>query len=202
MRRLERALALSLVAHLLLVESLALETPVRAFLRTAKASAPVALSVRIEPATKAERDLPPSPAPLPVVARERARGIEHVRASTRAKPGAEAALALPTTPDPTYYSARDLDFYPRPVAPLELDRLARGRGEVATVFRFQLLIDDSGTVNEISSVQGEPPSLRDELGSVLAATRFHPGRKDGRAVKSRVTLSIDFDGERRSSAAR
>ena len=201
-RRLAPALALSIVAHLLLVESLVLETTVRAVLRTAQATAPVALSVRIEPAPEEEPDGPPLQAPLPAVARERARGTEHVQASTRVKQNAEATLVLPTTPDPVYYSARDLDFYPRPAAPLELDKLARGRSHVATNFRYQLLIDESGKVDEISPVEGEPLSLRDELRAVLAAARFFPGRKDGRAVKSRVTLSIDFDSERRSSAAR
>lgn len=162
------------------------------------------LTVRIEPATEMEPNGPPVPvnATLPVAARERVRGIERVHASMRAKQGAQATLALPQAPDPTYYSARDLDHYPRPAAPLELDSLARGRDHAATIFRFQVLIDETGTVNEISPVEGEPLPLRDELRAALAAVRFYPGRKDGRAVKSRVTLSIDFDGERRSSAAR
>ena len=206
-RRLAQALALSAAAHLLLVESLALETTLRTTLRTtllmtAQAAAPATLSVRIEPATEAEPDGLPAQAPLPVVARERTRGIERVQASTRVKQGAEATLVLPQAPDPTYYSARDLDLYPRPATPLELDKLARVRDRVATIFRFQLLIDESGTVNEISSVEGEPLSLRDELRAALAAIRFFPGRKDGRAVKSRVTLSIDFDSGSRTSAAR
>lgn len=191
-----------MVAHLLLVESLALETTVRAVLRTAQATAPVALSVRIEPAAEEEPEAPPLQTPLPVVARERARGIERVQASVRVKQNAEATLILPTTPDPIYYSARDLDFYPRPAAPLELDNVARGRGLVAAIFRFQLLIDESGRVDEISPIEGEPQPFRDELRALLAAVRFHPGRKDGRAVKSQVTLSIDFDAERRSSAVR
>ena len=201
-RRLVQALALSAAAHLLLVEVLALETTLRTTLRTAQAGAPVTLSVRIEPATEAEPDSLPVQAPLPVVARERVRGIERAQASARVKQGAEATFILPQAPDPTYYSARDLDLYPRPAAPLELDTLVRGRGHVATTFRFQLLIDESGTVNEISPVEGEPLSLRDDVRAALAVIRFFPGRKDGRAVKSRVTLSIDFDSERRSSAAR
>jgi hypothetical protein len=198
-RRLAHALALSVAAHLFLVESLALETALRT---TVQAAAPVILTARLEPAAEAEPEGPSVPAPLPKVERVRARGIEHVTASARVKQGTETTLALPQPPDPTYYSARDLDVYPRPVAPLELDTLVRGRGLAATIFRFQALIDESGTANEVTPVEGEPLSLRNELLAVLAATRFHPGRKDGRAVKSRVTLSIDFDSERRNSPAR
>ena len=102
-------------------------------------------------------------------------------------------LALPQVPDPTYYSARDLDAYPTPVVPLELDRIAAA-GRVA----LALLIDEQGAVNNVAFAgPAAPERLREELRAVLVATRFHPARKDGRAVRSRIVLSVDFAQERR-----
>ena len=142
-RRISQALELSAAAHLLLDQSLELETALRSALRTAQVTTPPILTVRIEPAREAEPDVPPVPAPIPVVTRERTRGIERMQASARLKQGAETAVALPQAPDPTYYAARDLDLYPRSAAPLELDALARSRDHAA-IFRFQVLIDESG----------------------------------------------------------
>ena len=100
--------------------------------------------------------------------------------------------ALPAVVDSTYYTARDLDVYPRPVAPLELDRVADGiaaPGRIAVI----LQIDEQGTVsNVVFTGMVAPDELKERLRTVLAATRFLPARKDGRAVRSRLTLSVDF----------
>jgi protein TonB len=120
------------------------------------------------------------------------------------KQDAVAPLALPQAPDPTYYAARDLDVYPRPAAPLDLDRFARGvAGGVAARIRLALLIDEAGIVKEIAVIETEPPGrLQEELRSALAAARFFPGQKDGRAVKSRVLLSVSLDPARAENAGR
>jgi hypothetical protein len=81
--------------------------------------------------------------------------------------------------DPNYYDARDLDVYPRPVVALDLERLDGGR------YRFRLLIDEAGRV---TAVEGE--SAQQALRAALAATRFRPARRDGRAVKSRIEIEI------------
>ena len=106
-------------------------------------------------------------------------------------------LAPPQVPDPTYYTARDLDVYPRPIAPLELDRIAAGTS-VAGRVALALLIDEQGAVNDIAFAGTVAPErLREALRAVLAAARFLPARKDGHAVKSRVVLSVDFGQEQR-----
>jgi hypothetical protein len=179
-RRLALALVLSVAAHLLLAGSLTLET----LLRNAGPVPGKVLSVRIEPLAEPAPVAPAAPAQdLPATKRENVRTKK-----------AEARLALPQAPAPEYYSTLDLDFYPRPAAPLEFGVSARGTA--ATSFRFQLLIDESGAVNSISAVEGEPPQLGEALRATLAAVRFLPGRKNGRAVKSRVTLSVDLDPAR------
>jgi len=103
--------------------------------------------------------------------------------------------ALPQAPDPDYYPARDLDDYPRPLAPLRIGRPARASaGEV----RLELLIDERGVVRDI--VFAGPAQSRgaeEELRATLAATPFMPARKDGRAVRSRILLSVNFGAEER-----
>ncbi|MBI2295273.1 MAG: energy transducer TonB [Betaproteobacteria bacterium] len=102
--------------------------------------------------------------------------------------------ALPQVPDPTYYSARELDSYPRPVAPLRLDYPSgAGRDGAPGRAQFSLYIDEHGVVNQVSVVETAlPGNVEDELRAALAATRFIPARKDGRPVKSRILLSISF----------
>jgi hypothetical protein len=98
-------------------------------------------------------------------------------------------------PDPHYYAARDLDTYPWPLAPLPLEHLAGVRsGEV----RLELLIDELGVVREVLSVGRARPDLEDEeLRAALTAAQFVPARKDGRAVKARVWMSIRYDANSR-----
>jgi protein TonB len=106
-------------------------------------------------------------------------------------------LALPQAPDPSYYTAGDLDRYPKPLAPLQIKRAAGdGAGEV----RLEVLIDERGIVQEmIFAGPAAPARVEEALRATLAATRFLPAQKDGRAVRSRIVLSVGFDpkdGER------
>jgi len=112
-------------------------------------------------------------------------------ATVAAAPRAEAPVAL-RAPDRTYYPARELDAYPQPAQPLELDRLPGAGG-----FRLLLLIDEHGIVNDVSLVEaGAAVRLDEALRAALAATRFLPAQKDGRAVRSRIVLSVSFAAAR------
>ena len=190
------ALAASAFAHLLLVQSLAYEVPERAG-RLMHAGT---MTVRIIPPVP-----PPAAAPEPPVFARRAG--QDVTGAAGGRPAAPEAIRvhptrdpvtspmLPQAPDPTYYSARDLDVYPRPAMPLDFERLgSRGADSGANRFRVVMLIDEAGAVNEISVIDPEPPRrLHEALRAMLAAIRFFPGQKDGRAVKSRVLLSLSLD---------
>ena len=167
------------------------------------------MTVRLEPPA---RQVVPVAEPPPITLQDRprastadgSRNVALLGAGGRMKQETVAPLALPQAPDPTYYSARDLDVYPRPAAPLDLDRFARGvTGGIAGRFRLALLIDEEGVVKEIAIIEAEPPGrLQEDLRAALAATLFLPGRKGGRAVKSRVQLSVSFDSARAESAGR
>lgn len=204
-RRFALALAMSAIAHLFLIQSLIFDVPQRA----ARSMGAATITVRLEPPAG---PVVPVPEPPPVVPQDRpraaaadgSRNVAPPGTGARLKQDTVAPLTLPQAPDPTYYSARDLDIYPRPAAPLDLDRFARGvTGGLAGRFRLALLIDEDGVVKEIAVIEAEPPGrLQEDLRAALAATLFLPGRKDGRAVKSRVQLSVSFDPARAESAGR
>jgi len=103
-------------------------------------------------------------------------------------------VALPQAADPSYYTARDLDRYPRPLAPIRINRAAGdGAGEV----RLEILIDERGVVQDMTFAgPAAPARVEEELRATLAAIRFLPAEKDGRAVRSRIVLSVSFAGER------
>jgi protein TonB len=100
-------------------------------------------------------------------------------------------LALPHAPDANYYGARDLDRYPRPLAPLQIDRTA---GDGAREVRLEILVDERGIVQDMTFAgPAAPARVEEALRAALTATRFLPAQKDGRAVKSRIVLSVNFD---------
>ena len=105
-----------------------------------------------------------------------------------ARPGPEEPVPLLAS-DPHYYPAHELDSYPWPLAPLQLGGLAEVRGGEV---RLELLIDEFGVVREIVLAERTRHDQADAgLRALLAATHFVPARKDGRAVRSRVTLRVD-----------
>lgn len=192
--RLRFALALSALAHWAL-----LATPLVDTLRPGAAPSTIdaPMTVRFAPPPGAVLNTPEvtdaaeSRMPGPATGNSGRAGSDWP-ATVVAPPGADAQVAW-RVPDPTYYyPARELDAYPRPARPLELERLP-GAGSI----RLLLLIDEHGIVNDLSPVEAGAASRLDEaLRTALAATRFLPAQKDGRAVRSRIVLSVSFAGER------
>ncbi len=142
-----------------------------------KTGVPVREDIRPEPAaTKAEpkrvsRQSATEPAPAPI-----------------------AGIGLPSSRDPTYYPAKQLDVYPQPLTPINLgypDRAAAQRLDGNLL--LLLLIDEFGVVNEASVVEAQPQGYFDEAAlSVFRATRFSPAQKQGHPVKSRVLLQVRY----------
>ena len=171
---------------------------------TVRAFSGVPITVRLEllpqalPASPAVANLDAPPIPRRIDRRTSASDGERSAALlaevSATKPDPAAPLALPQVPDPTVYTARDLDSYPRPLVPLDIERLLdlSAATPLAEV-RFELLIDEHGVVNEVApagpGTAGQPGA---ELRAALAATRFIPALKDGRAVKSRMLVSLSY----------
>lgn len=113
--------------------------------------------------------LPPSAAPLPV-------------------------LSTPPLADDNFYSARELDVLPRPLAPImpEFPQHIDANIKEGWVL-LSLKLDDTGHVQSIEVEQTQPPGVFDD--SALAAFRhaqFHPAEKDGRPVNAKIEIKVWF----------
>ena len=197
--RLGPALAASALLHLALLSAPPLDTPWRG-VASYPGDAPI--TVRLAPAPVPVPDVPAAPEPearpMPRQPGPPAGSAERVRSESSSAGAAQTGtevLALPQAPDLNYYSARDLDRYPRPLAPFQITRMAGdGAGEV----RLEILIDERGIVQEmIFAGPAAPARVEEALRAALAATRFLPAQKDGRAVRSRIVLSISLSEDRR-----
>ena len=107
--------------------------------------------------------------------------------------GNDAAIA--TIPDLVHYPAKDLDIYPqafRPITPLypETARDAQIAGSVTLL----VLIDEVGRVIGTSVMDAVPDGVFEEAAQqALANAAFYPARKDGRPVRSRILIKVEFD---------
>lgn len=96
---------------------------------------------------------------------------------------------------PRYYSSRDLDGKPAPVAQIwpEYPESAARRHLGGTV-TIRLFIDERGTVESVEAVEAQPPGYFEQ--SVIRAfqgAHFTPGIRAGKPVKSQIVLRVSFD---------
>ena len=208
-RRFEFALAGSLLLHMFIGTAFVLETTLRERPHAGAFPITVRLEPRMRPqneplATEAERlhvvrrlweEGEPIPSAHFSVQKKAEGSRENGAAEASGRRKEVTSVALPQAPDPTYYSARDLDTYPRPVIPLALDRFVV---EAVARLRFSVAIDEAGSVREIAVIQTESGErVAEEVRAMLAAMSFIPGRKDGRAVKSRLLFDVTLGPQRR-----
>ena len=103
-----------------------------------------------------------------------------------------ASPKLPAVVDTTWYAAHDIDVYPRSGTPLRFAP-PEGAGETVARLTLWLRIDEQGEVVEVTAGEpGIPARWVDAARASLAAIRFAPARKDERAVRSRLLLSVSF----------
>jgi TonB family protein len=116
-------------------------------------------------------------------------------ASPTPAPAPETPRAVQRASDPVYYAARDLDVYPVPLAPLQFRYPAHLSGERAGgEVLVRLLLDETGSVDEATVIAAQRAEPFDEYArAILAAARFSPGRRDGRAVKSQLTVRVSVE---------
>ena len=99
---------------------------------------------------------------------------------------------LPQPGDATYYTARSLDIFPRALTALEL-----GPQPSAGKARATVLIDESGTVNEVRAIEAGAVDIASAMRDLLLRTRFTPASKDGRLVKAQLLVSVDYGADDR-----
>lgn len=113
-------------------------------------------------------------------------------------------LDIPLLEDPTWYPAKQVDVHPTALYPIKPDYPDKGaeRGVEGNVVLL-LLIDEAGTVKEVTVMEANPEGVFEE--SALAAfrdARFAPAKKNGRAVKCRVVIRVSYElNDRKSPVA-
>jgi protein TonB len=97
-------------------------------------------------------------------------------------------------PNPSYYAARELDVYPALLTALDLHyRDSAWAADVKGRVLLLVRIDANGIVEDVSVVEAEPAGYFEEQARrALASARFRPALKDGRAVKSRVEVEVNY----------
>lgn len=124
-------------------------------------------------------------------------------------PGANSSLPVPGTQlklpvidvpqvdDPTYYPAKQVDVHPvaaYPVTPQYPE--AAAAENIEGVVKLLLLVDESGVVREVSVVEANPEGYFEESAmDAFRNARFKPAQKNGRDVKSRLVIRVEYQAK-------
>ena len=100
-----------------------------------------------------------------------------------------------SVPDPVHYPAKDLDVYPQPLKRISpaYPRAALD-AQISGAVTLLVLIDEAGRVAGTSVLDAVPDGVFEQAAlEALANTAFFPAQKDGRTVRSRVVIKVEFD---------
>ncbi len=103
-------------------------------------------------------------------------------------------LDLPQLADTTYYDALALDIQPQVVSAIVLtDPEAGSPSPHVGTLRLQLKLEADGQVSEAKVLQSSLPHAYEALAlDAFGKAKFTPGRRDGRAVRARIVIEVDF----------
>ena len=108
----------------------------------------------------------------------------------------QAAAAEPAKPASSrYYPVHELDVRPgitRKVEPRYPEAAAR-RGLSGQV-TIRLYIDEKGSVTRVETLRADPPGYFERSAErAFRTAHFTPGMKGGHAVKTKMTIEVDYD---------
>jgi len=154
-----------------------------------------------EPGSRSAREGRPAVDPTAGKAAGPSRSIESALMSSSAQSVAPVAAspvpasepsrpALADAPD--YLQGKLLTVGPRPLDDIE-PRYPDGADLRTGKVVLRLLIGDTGHVDEVAVLRANPPGLFDAAAmEAFAKARFSPGLAGGVAVKSQMTVEVDF----------
>ena len=176
---------------------------VSASAQTADPQAPDEVSDRptvLAPSMVAEAQPVPKIAPQPASSQPEA-AAQPAATPTGPVPASSSApaVAITSSVDLTYYGARDVDVLPRTLREVQPDYPAEAdRQRLSGKVRLQVKIEADGRVSDIEVVSADPPGVFDEAAvKAFRAARFVPAEKNGRPVRVRVLIPVEFDWEGR-----
>ena len=172
---------------------------------------PAALRVEITSTPEAVAAAPPETASLPdelpalaenpfAAASVAASAPEPAGSAEDGRPhGAKHDAELPAPPAvaPRYYGSREIDVFPEPVVPLRVPRPNARAGVVAAQsVRMEVFIDAQGVVTDVAVREsGDSSGTLAAARKLIFAARFHPARRSGNAVASRIEIELHEDGD-------
>lgn len=129
----------------------------------------------------------PAESPPQAPQREQAAAPER-RASEPADAGARALFE-----GPKYFTAAELDQRPVPVSAIDLDPPAGVPARNGNVVA-RILISEHGRADKVQILASDPQGEFDRIViDAFAAAQYRPGVKNGRPVKSQMTVEIKFE---------
>lgn len=121
-------------------------------------------------------------------------------AVTASPPPPTPALAITSSVDLAYYSARDVDVHPSALREIEPDYPATAdRQRVSGKVVLQLKIEADGRVTDVEVVSASPPGLfEDSAKQAFDGVRFSPAQKNGQPVRALVLIEVLYDWKGRA----
>lgn len=116
-------------------------------------------------------------------------------AAVEAAPAPVSPLAITSSVDLTYYSAREVDVHPRAMRAIEPDYpVAADRQKLSGTVYLQLKVEADGRVGEVEVVSSTPPGMFDESAiQAFRSARFEPAIRNGRPVRALVVIEVRYD---------
>lgn len=95
---------------------------------------------------------------------------------------------------PTYFGREDLDASPKALGLVQIGYPPGVPDNELQAGRLTLFIDEHGTVQRILVLdQSLPPPFQEAARNAFLQTRFAPGERAGRVVRSRIDVEVVFD---------
>lgn len=132
------------------------------------------------------RDTDPLPPPAPAAMR--------LAAGPSQSTGTGSSILAPLLA-PLYYKTSELDVRPGIMTRVEPEYPeSAARRFLSGKVQIRLFINASGTVDRVAIVSAEPPGFFEQSAeSAFRAARFSPGSKNGKAVRTQLTLEVSYD---------
>jgi TonB family protein len=128
------------------------------------------------------------------------RPIRHAQEQGAAEPeatGVQVPAQRESSANEHYYSAHELDVYPKLRQPLRDDlEIIAGRTSPSLSLLIMVTLDEIGNVEDVSVVERKADAATEkQVREALHRAGFFPAEKDGQAVKSRLMMRIDWNAE-------
>lgn len=128
----------------------------------------------------------------PTPAEMRGDSLARLETAATAPPAVRPPLQSALAPAPDYLLGARLDPGPRPLGSIEPEYPESANLQEGKVV-LRLLISEAGVVDNVAVVRAEPKGLFEEAAlDAFRVARFSPGMVLGTAVKSQITVEVEF----------